>query len=429
MENIKYIKRIDTNNKVNKYIDQQTIDFYLPKNKLDLSSFKIFYDVEIDPVAKYTDDSHLKRFMPRLSSSIIDSIIITNTTTGEELQHIKDYNVIYNILNDAQKEVDDIDGDRPDTLNYSYIDDFNNPKKICDFNNGASAIVISPLKYRFFINSFLGFIGENNRNIIDCTNTNIKISINLAPKFITYRGLKNVSSPNLSETYPTDYHYRLSNVFANVDIYPNDTPVNNQITFKHYHTIKGTKNDTKNTSLSYKHKGKLNYLIGTFVVYGENDTGLQLAKCNLDTFKFGTTFKTTYTDVDDLGYNIMTTYNASSRTIKSLTTEINLDNSLYFKRAGSNIKSSQYFMNGQAMTPIMDMPQIYNVAKEFFNNQMTRVKSLSSFEHEFFVFPMLINQQDPEYISNIEWICSAGKRENFDSYPVLFLCYDKTINL
>lgn len=428
MENIKYIKRLDTNNKTNQYIDGQTIDFTLPKNKVDLTSFKIYYDVEIDPAIKYTNNSYLKRFMPRLAASIIDTITIYKD--HEEIQTIRDYNVIANILNDATKETDDIDSNRPDTLNVSYIDANNAPKMICDFNNGTTPTIINPLKYRFFINNFLGFIGENNRGIIDCSKNIIKISITLAPKYITYRGLKNLTAGILTlETYPPDYHYHLSNVFANIDVYPDNTPVNNQLTFKHYHTIRGTKNNTKNTSLLYTHKGKLNYLIGTFVVYGENDTGLQLSRCNEDTTTFGNIFLTSYNNVTDLGNNVVTTATVTSERIKKTGVENHLDTSLYFKRAGSNIKSSQYFLNGQAMTPSMDIPQIYNVAKDFFNNQMTRVKSLASFENEFFVFPMIINQKDPDYISNIEWICTADNRANFDAYPVIFLCYDKNIIL
>jgi thiamine kinase-like enzyme len=125
----------------------------------------------------------------------------------------------------------------------------------------------------------------------------------------------------------------------------------------------------------------------------------------------------------------MTSKTASSKIAKNLSTENNLDNSLYFKRAGSNIKSSQFFMNGQAITPAMDIPQIYNVAKEFFNNDMSRVKSLASFENEFFIFPMMINQTQEEYSSEIEWICSAGSRKDFNAYPILILCTDKTIEV
>lgn len=798
MNNIKYIKRIDTTNKVNEYIDEQTIEFVLPKNKQDLSSFKIFFDVEIDPVYEYNDGSYLKRFMPRLTSSIIDTISICKD--GEDFQTIKDYNVIFNIINDATKEEDDIDGDRPDTLNYCLIDANNNPKKICDFNNSTNDDVREPLKYRYFITSFLGFLGEHSSSILDCSKHEYKIAITLAPKYITYRGIENtgvkvsftggggdgasatanltksisyitlnnqgagytsvptvvfnggggnsaaatavmeldaitvsngganytsvptititggtggaasavmsvgaisltgagsgytsiptvvftglnentadataklnvnsiqitnggtgyttaptvvftggnpttaaiatavltgdaitsititnagsgyntvpaisftggggtgaagiaklkiesltlnnsgkgyllpptisftggapdtdatatstlkVQSVNITNngtgytvpptigftggagtgavaaatlkidkinitnagtaytstptitftggagtggaatasivctissitvnnggsgyfstpfvsisggepsshavatanidangtitsitvvdggkgysdalsvfaTYPVDYHYRLSNVFANIDVLPDNTPASSQITFKHYKTIRGSKNNTKNISLSHTHKGKINYLMSSFVVFGENDTGLQLTSCNTDTTKFGEFFKDCYGDIFSYEDTPMTSKTASSKTAKSLSTENNLDNSLYFKRAGSNVKTSQLFMNGMAITPAMDIPQIYNVAKEFFNNSMNRVKSLASFENEFFVFPMMINQDQEDYSSEIEWICSAGERQDFNAYPILILCADKTIDV
>jgi hypothetical protein len=201
------------------------------------------------------------------------------------------------------------------------------------------------------------------------------------------------------------------------------------MTFKHYKTIKGTNNKTKNTTLSHKHKGKLNYLMASFVVLGQNDTGLQLNICNHDTDRFGECFMSNYGNIFAYEETPMTTKTASSRVAKSLSTENNLDNSLYFKRAGSNIKSSQFFMNGQAITPAMDIPQIYNVAKEFFNNDMNRVKSLASFENEFFVFPMMINQTQEDYSSEIEWICSAGSRKDFEAYPILILCSDNSIEV
>ncbi len=583
MNNIKYIKRIDTTNKTNTYIDEQTIEFVLPKNKQDLSSFKIFFDVEVDPAHEYSDGSYQKRFIPRLTSSIINTMTITKD--GNEIQTINDYNVIFNIINDATKDTDDIDSNRPDTLNYCFIDDNNNAKTICDFTNSTDPVVMKPLKYRCFINSFLGFLGEHSSSILDCSKHEYVICITLASKYITYRGIENTdvkisfnggsgsgayaypvitdivstievtsggsgytnatvafngggstdiatatanivagviesiditysgtgytSAPNIvitgdgtgalavakidttmqdiiileggsgyfnapfvsfiggdpsqhasaivTKTDPTtgaiidikikdgglgytpiltsvptvntDYHYKLTNVFANIDVLPDSTPASSEMTFKHYKTIKGTNNKTKNTTLSHKHKGKLNYLMASFVVLGQNDTGLQLNMCNHDTDRFGEYFMSNYGNIFAYEETPMTTKTASSQIAKSLSTENNLDNSLYFKRAGSNIKSSQFFMNGQAITPAMDMPQIYNVAKEFFNNSMNRVKSLASFENEFFVFPMMINQTQEDYSTEIEWICSAGTRKDFDAYPILILCTDKTIEV
>ena len=60
---------------------------------------------------------------------------------------------------------------------------------------------------------------------------------------------------------------------------------------------------------------------------------------------------------------------------------------------------------------------------------MNRVKSLASFENEFFVFPMMINQKEEEYSSDIEWVCTAGTRKDFDAYPILIICTDKSIEV
>lgn len=507
MANIKYIKRIDANNKKREYIDGDEIEFTLPKNKQDLTSFKMFFEAEIDPVIKYSNGSFLKRFMPRLSSSIIETLTIYKD--GKEIQTIKDYNILFNIIHDASKEFDEIDSDRIDTLNYSYIDNNNNAKTVCDFNNNTDSAVINPIKYKFFINSFLGFLNENNRSIIDTSNSTIKISIKLAPKYICYRGINNIIQPPSAElfggnpttdavitpivnnngeitsftidnggvgyteepdiiilgsgsgfngtvvltggvitdivvinggsfyyppltidtTYPTDFNYKISNVYANIDIYPQDTPVLQSITFKHYHTVKGSINDTQESHLSYNHKGQLNYILSSFVNFGTQDEGLQLNKCNIDTTRFGDFFRDKYGNSDFLGKNLLTSFTINSELVKSLYSENNLDNSIYFKRSGSNVKASHFVINGQNMTPEMDTIQIYNVAKEFFNGDMNRVKSLSSFSNEFFVFPILMNQMDKDFVSEIQWNCSSMNKTEFQSYPIMFLCFDKEISI
>lgn len=436
MENIKYIKRIDTGNKTNDYIDGQTIDFVLPRNKIDLSSFKIYYDAKVDPAVLYNNASYLKRFLPRLSASIIQTLTVSKD--GVVIQEIKDYNVIFNIINDCMREDDNIDGNRPDTLNYAFIDDENIPRRVCDFISTPDGPASMPLKYSFFISSFLGLINESSSNILDCSKHTYKISILLAPRSITYRGINNQSE---LVAFPVreykDYHYYISNVFANVEIYPESTPVQPSIAFKHYEVVKDVNQDTKNTNLSYKHKGKLDYLIASFVVMGNYDTGLQLHKCNENEGIFEEKFKNTYLNLDAYTASPVSTTSVSSKAVKNLSTENNLDNSLYFKRAGSNIKSSQFFINGQAITPSMDIAQIYGHAKEFFNNQMTRVKTISSFEHEFFVFPLMISQMEDDYSTEIVWECTEGRRTGYNNqsvssskvYPILILCNHKKIDI
>lgn len=439
MEDIHYIKRIDTGNKSNEYIDEQTIDFILPRNKVDLSSFKIFYDVKIDPLSELAGGFFRKRFMPRLSSSIIDTLTITKD--GEEIQTIKDYNVIFNIRNDAMSEEDQIDGDKTDTLNYAYTDNENINKRVCDYvSQTVDPLQRAPIKYRYFINSFLGLINEGTSSILDCTKNEYKISIKLAPKYITYRGIENFVAgelPATINTFPENYHYRLSNVFANINVHPQSTPTQSKIMFKHYHVVKGANDATKNVNISHKHKGNLDYLMASFVVLGEYDRTLELFKCSQNQNITGAFFRRTYAALADYLAIPITTAFVSSKTMKSLSTEFNLDNSLYFKRQGTNLKSSQFLINGQAVTPQMSMSEIYSQAKEFFNHQMTRPKSLSSFENEFFVFPLNVSNQQEDFSMDIQWSCTADRRTTYNAafinsgkaYPILILCSNKEIEV
>lgn len=456
MQNIRYIKRIDTGNKTNEYIDGQTIDFILPRNKVDLSSFKIYYDVYIDPVYRFAEipvpaiggaaqpnvpETYLKRFMPRLSSSIIETITITKN--ANIIQEIKDYNVLFNILNDSMREEDNLDSNKPDTLNVTLVSDANIPGQLCDFCNlSAPESIREPLTYKYFISSFLGLINEGTSGVLDCTKNEYKISIKLAPKYITYRGLDVLEIDitdvaQIAEKYPDDYHYRLSNVFANIDVLPESTLAPQKISFKHYDTVRGTETHTKDITLSYTHKGEIDYLISSFIVLGHEDTGLQLEACNEDEIVFDTKFKLDYPTFDDFVDTPFSVKYSSSKAIKTLVKTNNLNNSLYFSRQALNLRSSQYFINGQAITPSMDIPEIYGQAKEFFNNLMTRVKCLASFESEFFVFPISIEQNEKDYCTTIEWQCTAGDRTDFattydnngDVYPIMFISYNKEIDV
>lgn len=429
MNNIKYIKNIDPLNKKEVWLDGDTVDFDLPKNKVDLSSFKIFFDVEIDPVIRYDNDTYLKRFLPRLSQSVIDEIIITNN--GTVIQNIKEFGLLYNILNDAIKNEDDIYCDKPDTLNTTVITNANALTVLTDFNDTLVASVINPLKYRFFIKDFIGLISESNKSIIDCDKNNLKISIKLAPKEITYRGVKVTANtvPAVGGVFSENYHYRLSKITANIDIVPDSYPSGGKIVFKDYKHIAGNILTNKNSSLKYKHKGNLSYVLGTFTdVDRKTDTGLQLQFCNVNEAKFGTRFLNTYTALAQ----ISTTFNSFTLNVKNILDRMPphaLNNSIYFKRNGLNIKSSQFILNGQNITPQMDISQIFLTAKEFFNNQMNRVKSLVSFQNDFFVFPVQINITDDEFISEIEWNVESGENNPNGGMPHLFICYDKFVEL
>ena len=429
---MKYIKNIDPLNKKEIWLDGDTIEFALPENKVDLSSFKVFFDVSIDPYVRYNNNSYLKRFMPRLAHSIIQELTITDGN-GAVIQDIKEFNLLYNILNDAIKTEDEMYSDKPDTITASLIDEFNNVFVYSDFTDSPIPIVVPPLEYSFFIKDFIGLISESTKSIIDCKKHKLKISIKLAPKEITYRGLRvNMATAEVANTINTNYHYKLSNVTANIDIVPENTPSGGKVIFKDYKHIAGNILENKNTSLKYKHKGNLSYVFGTFTdVNRFTDTGLQLQFCNDDVvdgdFKFGEQLVSVYNNVIDVPR--FSTEDASVKDILSRNIPHALNNSIYFKRSGLNIKSSQFVFNGQNMTPQMNIPQIFLTAKEFFNNGMNRIKSLVQFQNDFFIFPIQVNQTDEDFVSEIEWNVESGLNIPNGGTPHLFICYDKIVEL
>ena len=437
LENIRYIKRIDTTNKKNKFVADDTIHFDLPHNKVDLSSFKIYVDVQVDSVQQYNGNSWLKRFMPRNAFSFIDTLIIEKD--GVAIQEIKDYNILHNILYDASNEKDDICGDRTDTLNHAIVQEADGiPNEATDINTNAGR---SPLKYKLFIDTFLGLINESSYNYLDCNKSKYRISIKLAPRYITYRGLDNNIGLVVNQIYD-EWTYRLSNVYANIDVVPQDTAVPSSMVFKNYKTITGAQASNKDITLKGYHKGKINYILSSFIVKGERDEGLQLEHCNEDEDKFGSMFQNTYietVDINGVDYEMLApeyedlpfiTHHITPEMVKMKTTVNNLNNSIYFRRDATNLKTAKYSVNGVDITPDMSMIEIYGAAKEFFNKEMRRVKSLASFETEFFAFPIIINQKDKDFVNQVELICTGGNtRQDLETYPIMFICHDVEISI
>jgi hypothetical protein len=221
--------------------------------------------------------------MPRKSQSIIQDIIISKNNV--EIQRIQEFNLIYNILNDTISEEDKVDSERINTTMTSTMDN----NHIVDKDYGFFANTDEPKKYKYFIDGFLGFISEG-RKVIDLRNTNINITIKLAPKYITYRGIQPNATPVVNSILfdETSYHYRLTNKFSTITILSSGDNINNSITFTDYKIVKGINGIDKNIHLIHTFKGKIKYIIGTFMDANKNtDSGLQLSKHNADvpTFK------------------------------------------------------------------------------------------------------------------------------------------------
>ena len=183
--------------------------------------------------------------------------------------------------------------------------------------------------------------------------------------------------------------------------------------FEDFKYIKGLLENDKNTFLTLKHKGNIRYMLSTFMdADRETDTGLQFSGANENTETFGSTDFYNSTDF-----------------VKVKGSEYMLNNSLFFKRNGLNIKNCQYRVNGQDITPLMSMTEMFNLAKEFFNNKMHRVKSITSFQNDFFCFPIDIGKVPDDMISEIEWVVKADNKSPNDGTGIMYISYDKSYKL
>lgn len=396
---MRFVKRVQPSNMKPEFLNDDTIEIDLPNQIIDISSLRIYYEAAVDSVEKYDNGEFAKRFMPRLSQSIIQELDIH--IDNRPVQRIKEYNYLFNILNDGLNEYDDIDGNKTDTIMYNKIDNTNNATSINDLYFGDEN------KYNYFIDKYIGFL--NDVKILDCRNKTVKVVIKLAPKWITFKGI-DFDSGTVVETY-NDYKYRIRNVFANIDVISPDEFVAKEtdIVFEDYKYVEGLKETNKNTVLSLKHKGNINYILSSFKDYdAETDTGLQFIGANEDETKFGTLDLTASQEERKIKYN----------------TNL-LNNSLYFKRNGLNIKNCQYKLNGQDITPLMSITEIYNLAKKFFGG-MKRVKTIDSFQNDFFCFPIDLGQVPDDMISEIEFAVKADNNNPNGGTGIMFLSYDKS---
>lgn len=426
---MRFIKRIQPNEIKAEYLDGETIEFYLPNHIVNLSTFKVIYDGIADVYAN-VGVGVINRFLPRLSQSIIEELCIE---INDYTIQIKDYNLLYNILNDGMKDKDDVYSNKLDTINHSFIDNNNISQSFNDlvnYNASQRGMLPNQQKYKYVISDWIGFLKDV--KYLDCRNKKVKISIKLAPKYICYKGLLTQPSTPTILNDSKSFHYRLSNVFADIEIISADegVKIENDVIYEDFEVVKGNLGSNKNTVLMKKHKGNIKYLLGTFTDSNkEGDLELQLAHCNSDTSVFN----------DKMVYDISVNNASTSKTfeinqdnispeyIQMLSHENNLNNSIYFKRNGLNVKNSRFSINGQELSPYMGVDEIYFNAKQFM--PMKRVKSLVSFQNEFFCHPMVVNQTDESSMNLIEWEVSADNKAPNGGTPYMFICYEKSLKL
>jgi hypothetical protein len=403
---VNFIKKIYPDIINNEFRSEQAISYTLPRHIIDAYSLQKYYTGRVDPVEAYDDGTYLKRFLPPNSSAIIDNLEIYKD--GQLIQNIPDYALLHKMYEDVEDDYNNnSDCSKNDTVFSNYIDVDTNQKKSYDFFNTDTIN-----SYQFCIKKWLGFLNPKNR-YIDCRNAEIKIVIRLSPKTITYRGLKvNTATRDLTKDY-SNWDYYLTNCFLNVKIVKNDNlKLDNEIFFDDYSHFKGNiMNNHKNTIIKGITNKNIKYIISTFTDKDRlTDTGLQLQHLNQDTAKFDLKMiwevPTTATSVasirDVLNKNTpvhVDLYNAYiARTLQKPNL---LNNSIYFKRNATGIKTNLFRVNGTDITPPLSPLECFNNLKSTLNTQFKISPNLSSYINDFYISVVEYNSND-EY-SNVEW--------------------------
>ena len=432
---MRYKKRIDLNELQPEYGPNSTISFNLPRAKIDLSTLSLYYTGN---PANYANTRlgaafrTIRRFFPRLSSSVIQelTIKINNNTV---VQDIKEYNMLFNILNDINKEYDDIDSTTFDTvqevgtLPTGVIR--NIPKlNAINRNNGDNFKYLDGNKKTFFIDKWLGFLGENNSQYLDCTDIDVQIIIRLAPASILYQGfnsLDNTADPNYIFSSQFDPDYLLTDIYATIDVL-DEIPAVSEFLYKDYQYVQGTFLPKNKKSLtSFKTNKPIDWVLGTFANVERNtDTGLQLMHANSDVTKFGPLMKNSLADIGEYNNTTPLALLYSYEVSKFQKDPYLLNSSIYLDRTGCGIQWCRYRLNSYDLTPRQDIIACYNETKKCFGSDYKKVQSILSFEENFFANAIRLDDTSSD-LKNIEWEVEYDpkKRNISGGTPMLFYCY------
>lgn len=374
----------------------------------------------------------IRRFFPRLSSGICDELIVK--IDNQVVQHIKEYNTLQAILNDIQKEHDDIDSTTSDTVQNLFLSTTGfvaNNSKIQSVQRPVSAVskYFDSNKKTFFISKFLGFLGEGNR-YFDATDKDIQITIKLAPSNILYRGVSNdndtfyVKQTDVAgNPYEFPPSYELYNIFACIDVL-DEIPQVSDFVYKDYVYHQGMYlPNSKKYSTRFSLEKPVEWVLGTFKNPDyKSDQELQLMHCHTNTGKFGPLLKNTLT-INDINTQVPNTLAYSYEISKLQKDPYILNNSVYFSHQGDAIKYCRYRWNGADLTPQLDVISCYNETKKCFNSDFKKVSSIFNFESDFFANAIRVDDTSSTY-KTIEWEVDVDtlKSNNKGGYPMLFAC-------
>lgn len=418
---MRFKKSIQPNEIKNFYNPNTYFSIKLPRAKLDLHTFTLYYDGLPSNVGA-TPTRTTRRFFPRLSSCVVDELIVK--INGQVKQYTREYNMFHATLNDIHKEYDDLDGTAFDTIqDHKFKNNYSIENQLKILSSSTAAVFPKfhdEFKESFFISEWIGFLNEGNSRFFDATDKDIEITIKLAPPSILYRGL-NANAVAFTNTFVSDY--RLSNIYATIDILDEIPEQPLEYEFLDYQYIEGQYNEkNKSSSTSFQIDKPIKYLLGTFSTLLRNDDSeLVLQHANTDTAVYGDVLKDSVT-LTDYNKKIPNGLLYSYEVAKNQKDPYLLNSSRYFIRDGLGISHTQFKMNTYDLTPQMNMLSCYNETKRCFNSKYKKVISLPSFQANFFVNAILVDDNTEE-LKNITWEVHSDNVQNLGGMPMLFCCF------
>lgn len=342
----------------------QTIITDLPYSSLnDLASLEMNFTGETYPGPRRAADNTYQRvfYFPRYIQSIIQAIEIR--FNNKTVQHITDYNIIYNTLADLTQG-NEAAGRKNAGENYDpskkFIDVAGTNTALLGYPSVALAAVTDQAKDKgtYVIRNWLGLLGGNASTT--CVDTNligtVQIRITLAPPSVLSLG-RGGTDNDTDAAAANGAGYTLSDI--NFTVMKYDMPdsfyddirkelVNNatySIYFPHYNTFYGQAATTKANSTRFSISSKsLDYLVGTFLVSNR--------------------------ETNQLPYSTFTAWNdATTHDNKVATGEVKAFNqSVYFQRNGEYLGTSQWDVGGSRLPAVAeDVQDCLNSTLQAFN--------------------------------------------------------------
>jgi hypothetical protein len=158
------------------------------------------------------------------------------------------------------------------------------------------------------------------------------------------------------------------------------------------------------------------------------DTGLQLQNYNEDENKFGYNVLLEYDNanyLDEINDGKVLFPSNSTNLSKILNNPNQLNNSIYFKRNGIDIKTNQFKVNGIEITPPYSLLETFNNVKTIFNTNLKKVSNLASFINDFFISAHEL-KKTTDTITEVEWII-LGDNKNIGGEGHIFLVHNASI--